>query len=501
MQFEITDGAAIAFCNEFYKAVAKGHPIDAACSRARLALLGEGNDVEWGTPVLYLRAPNGRVFDVAAGAVAELPSEAVSTAEQAAQPDRDVEVQESRAASGTDSAVEATPAVATDEPLSGEATPQPAAADDSAAIEGTPPPTTEDAAVVERPPPADSVEDLEQPVPPWKVARLLAMAKAALESGKKDEAHAAVAQVLQIEPDNEEARRIEKRLQRRWPLVAGGVAAVLLVLVGFFVLRPDPGPPTDSTFAIETTVPSSIATTSGIVLATAPLTIDGDDTDWAALPGSVIEADAFHCGTELWSGPDDYAADWRLAFDDENLYLQATVTDDVAVRNAVSTGDIRNGDTVTVSLGTGSGERDQALVADEFATCPERGASRINPGSGQPGVPLESDFHLAFIPAGSGVAVWFAQGNGQGEFSDDDSLDSSVISAAATELGEGSFLLEAAVPWVSIGLDEAPPQLGVRLEGRDEDEEFDGNRDTFISNAPGSVTNNTLTWATLQLQD
>ena len=51
----------------------QGHPIDAACSRARLALLGEGNDVEWGTPVLYLRAPNGRVFDVAAGAVAELP--------------------------------------------------------------------------------------------------------------------------------------------------------------------------------------------------------------------------------------------------------------------------------------------------------------------------------------------------------------------------------------------------------------------------------------------
>ena len=67
------------------------------------------------------------------------------------------------------------------------------------------------------------------------------MAKAALDSGKKDEAHAAVAQVLQIEPDNVEARRIEKRLQRRWPLVAGGVAAVLLVLVGFLVLRPDPG--------------------------------------------------------------------------------------------------------------------------------------------------------------------------------------------------------------------------------------------------------------------
>ena len=499
MQFEITDGAAIAFCHEFYRAVAQGQPIDAACSRARLALLGEGNDVEWGTPVLYLRAPNGRVFDVAAGAVSEIPHEAVPTTEHAAQPGQDVQLEENRAASDTESALEMAPPVATDETPSEEASPQTAAAAESVAIEETPPPTTDEK--VERQPPVESDEDEEQPAPPWKVARLLAMAKAALDSGKKEEAHAAVAQVLQIEPDNKEARRIERRLQRRWPLLAGGAAAALLVLVGFFALRPDPAPPTDSTFAIDTTVPTSVAPTSGIVLATAPLTIDGDDTDWASMPGSVIEADAFHCGTELWTGPDDYAADWRLAFDEENLYLQATVTDDVEVRNPVSTGEIRRGDTVTVSLGTGSGDRDQPLVPDEFATCPERRASRLNPGSGQPGVPLESDFHLAFIPSGSGVAAWFTQGNGQGEFSDDDSLDSSVIPAAATELEGGSFFLEAAVPWTSIGLDGAPTQLGVRLEGRDEDLEITGDRDTYISNAPGSVTNNTLTWVTMQLDD
>ena len=43
-------------------------------------------------------------------------------------------------------------------------------------------------------------------------------------------------------------------------------------------------------------------------------------------------------------------------------------------------------------------------------------------------------------------------------------------------------------------------ELGVRLEGRDEDQELDAQRDTFISNAPGSMTPNTFTWATMRLE-
>lgn len=290
--------------------------------------------------------------------------------------------------------------------------------------------------------------------------------------------------------------------------MAGGVAAALLVLVGFLVLRPDPAPPTDSTFAIETTVPTSTPTSTptsvaavfGILKATAPPTVDGDVAEWASLPGSVIESDAFHCGTALWSGPDDYAANWRLVWDEENLYVLATVTDDVAVRNPVPTGNIRKGDTITVSLGTESGERDRALVADNFDTCRNRNASRPDPEPGEPGVPVESDFHLAMIPGGNDVVLWFAQGRGQGGFTEEDSIESSSITAAATELEGGSFLLEAAVPWAAIGLDGPPSELGVRLEGRDEDQELDAQRDTFISNAPGSMTPNTFTWATMRLE-
>ncbi|MFT4295460.1 MAG: CHAT domain-containing protein [Micropruina sp.] len=65
MQFEITDAAATVFSAEFYAAIADGYPIDAALAEARVAVFSDDNDVEWGTPVLYLRASDGRIFDVA----------------------------------------------------------------------------------------------------------------------------------------------------------------------------------------------------------------------------------------------------------------------------------------------------------------------------------------------------------------------------------------------------------------------------------------------------
>lgn len=67
MQFEITDEAATVFSSEFYAAMADGYPIDAALAEARVAVFSDNNDVEWGTPVLYLRASDGRIFDVAGG--------------------------------------------------------------------------------------------------------------------------------------------------------------------------------------------------------------------------------------------------------------------------------------------------------------------------------------------------------------------------------------------------------------------------------------------------
>lgn len=64
MQFEITDSAAIRFSQTFYQHVAKRRPVDDSVMRARRALrLAKKDTLEWGTPVLYLRAVDGRIFD------------------------------------------------------------------------------------------------------------------------------------------------------------------------------------------------------------------------------------------------------------------------------------------------------------------------------------------------------------------------------------------------------------------------------------------------------
>jgi len=63
MQYEITDKAAIEFSRDFYEAVADGLPIDAAVTEARAAVSMDSM-LEWGTPVLYMRSPDGRLFDV-----------------------------------------------------------------------------------------------------------------------------------------------------------------------------------------------------------------------------------------------------------------------------------------------------------------------------------------------------------------------------------------------------------------------------------------------------
>jgi hypothetical protein len=64
MQFEITDRAAIIFAGEFYAALADGYAVDSAVAEARKAIFADANDIEWGTPVLFMRVPDGRIFEV-----------------------------------------------------------------------------------------------------------------------------------------------------------------------------------------------------------------------------------------------------------------------------------------------------------------------------------------------------------------------------------------------------------------------------------------------------
>lgn len=63
-QYPITDETAIVFAERFYRALAAGLGPDEAVSAGRLAILNatRGASADWGTPVLYVREPDGRLF-------------------------------------------------------------------------------------------------------------------------------------------------------------------------------------------------------------------------------------------------------------------------------------------------------------------------------------------------------------------------------------------------------------------------------------------------------
>jgi CHAT domain-containing protein len=70
MRYPILDDAAVTFSREFYRALASGLAVDAAVGDARKGLfLDEESqkkaDRSWFIPVLFMRAPDGRLFDIA----------------------------------------------------------------------------------------------------------------------------------------------------------------------------------------------------------------------------------------------------------------------------------------------------------------------------------------------------------------------------------------------------------------------------------------------------
>jgi hypothetical protein len=67
MQYAITDRAAVEFARVFYRALTYGMPVDEATAEARKAVsLAVTNSFEWGTPVLFMNATGGALFELPA---------------------------------------------------------------------------------------------------------------------------------------------------------------------------------------------------------------------------------------------------------------------------------------------------------------------------------------------------------------------------------------------------------------------------------------------------
>jgi hypothetical protein len=176
MQFEITDLAAIAFSESLYTGLAHGMPIDAAMGPARRAIMAM-TTAEFGTPVLFLRDGDARLFDIDKESLARSspvdpavkPPTATTTADPIVEPPAVAETVHSatqsppaatKAAAPTERMPEAIEAVATAESPSAARTkaapavdPLPAAT--KAIPTGDPPPTaTSQAVPTADPPPA-----------------------------------------------------------------------------------------------------------------------------------------------------------------------------------------------------------------------------------------------------------------------------------------------------------------------------------------------------------
>ncbi len=77
MSYEISDSASIELARTFYRALSYGIPVDAAVNEARKAVdIAMTKTLQWGTPVLYMRSPDGVLFDVDSK---EIHSEPVAT--------------------------------------------------------------------------------------------------------------------------------------------------------------------------------------------------------------------------------------------------------------------------------------------------------------------------------------------------------------------------------------------------------------------------------------
>jgi len=84
MQHETADETAVVFAQEFYRSIADGKPVDVAMAQARRIIrlkFGLGRR-DWGTPVLFMRSRDGRIFEATGWETQHQPTEALPSVEE-----------------------------------------------------------------------------------------------------------------------------------------------------------------------------------------------------------------------------------------------------------------------------------------------------------------------------------------------------------------------------------------------------------------------------------
>ncbi|MCI0575246.1 MAG: hypothetical protein L0331_03440, partial [Chloroflexi bacterium] len=168
--------------------------------------------------------------------------------------------------------------------------------------------------------------------------------------------------------------------------------------------------------------PAAAGNVEAVRLPAAPV-IDGALTEWGGAPTYASSFRVFH--SENWDATEDLTAVWRLAWDQNNLYIGVEVTDNVHVQT--QTGNlIYRGDSLEMQFDTNrTGDYGNGVNAD--------------------------DFHIIFSPGDFATLAESAfrfQGTSNGSLADAPGHNVAV-QAQRTPAG---YVLEAAIPWRDINV-------------------------------------------------
>ncbi|MCP4424167.1 MAG: hypothetical protein GY803_06725, partial [Chloroflexi bacterium] len=203
-----------------------------------------------------------------------------------------------------------------------------------------------------------------------------------------------------------------------------------------------------------------------------PPTIDGDLSEWA---GAATVESAFRVyNHSSWDGTDDVTAVWSLAWDADNLYFAARVTDDAHVQTQTGN-QIFRGDSVDMQL-------DMDRNGDYGAT--------VSP----------DDFQIIYSPgdfASLPPSAFRFQG-ATGSQMRDAAGHSIRLAAQPTDLG---YNLEAAVPWRDLNVTPSSGMvIGLALNVSDNDGVGTAVQEVMKSHVSTRQYANPASWGTLTLK-
>ncbi len=231
----------------------------------------------------------------------------------------------------------------------------------------------------------------------------------------------------------------------------------------------DTPPPTNT--PPPTPIPPIVATNANAPFFSSAPTIDGNLNEWLGVTPILAAHRTFEDAG--WDGSEDLTAAWQLAWDNSNLYLAVTVSDDIHAQNQ-SGNLIFQGDSVDMQLDTNrAGDLSNSLSGDDFQIT-------FSPG----------DFNT--LPPS--VWRWTADSNGRIVDAPDHGI---IVQAQRTATG---YTIEAAVPWRDLNVTPSSGMvLGASLNATDNDRVGTAVQELFYSHVASRTLLSPNTWGTLTL--